>query len=95
MKYYVYIITNKPSGTLYIGSTSDLEGRIWEHKNKEFKYSFSDTYNLYKLVYYEECDNSSEMVSRERNLKDWHRSWKIELIEKDNPKWKDLSSGWY
>ena len=95
MKYCVYIITNKPKGTLYIGSTSDLEGRIWEHKNKQFKHSFSNNYNLDKLVYYEEFDNPSEMVARERNLKDWHRQWKLDLIEEDNPEWNDLSKNWY
>ncbi len=95
MKYCVYIITNKPKGTLYIGSTSDIEGRIWEHKNKQFKHSFSSNYNLDKLVYYEEFDNPSEMVARERNLKDWRRQWKLDLIEEDNPKWNDLSKNWY
>jgi putative endonuclease len=95
MSYYVYIITNKKRGTIYIGSTSDLERRIWEHKNKQFKFSFSSTYNLDKLVYFEECESVQAMVARERSLKGWHRQWKLNLIEKDNPNWNDLSEGWF
>lgn len=95
MSYHIYIITNKKRGTLYIGSTSDIEGRIWEHKNKSFKGSFSDTYNLDKLVYYEELDGPLEMVNRERTLKNWHRDWKISLIEKHNPDWLDLGLDWF
>jgi putative endonuclease len=95
MKYCVYIITNKKRGTLYIGSTSELEGRIWEHKNKQFKFSFSSNYNLDKLVYYEEQDSPQAMVSRERNLKDWHRKWKLDLIEQQNPNWNNLSEDWF
>ena len=95
MSYHIYIITNKKRGTLYIGSTSDIEGRIWEHKNKSFKGSFSDIYNLDKLVYYEELDGPLEMVNRERTLKNWHRDWKISLIEERNPNWLDLSEDWF
>lgn len=95
MSYHIYIITNKKRGTLYIGSTSDIEGRIWEHKNKSFKGSFSDIYNLDKLVYYEELDGPLEMVNRDRALKNWHRDWKISLIEEDNPNWLDLSQDWF
>lgn len=95
MSYHIYIITNKKRGTLYIGSTSDIEGRIWEHKNKSFKGSFSDIYNLDKLVYYEELDGPLEMVNRERTLKNWHRDWKISLIEKHNPDWLDLGRDWF
>ena len=87
---YVYIITNKPKGTLYIGSTSDLIGRVYEHKNKIIPKSFSARYNLDKLVYFEWHDKLENMVVRERQLKEWHRDWKIQLIESMNPEWCDL-----
>ena len=93
--YWAYIITNKTNGTLYIGSTSDLGGRIWEHKNKTVPGSFSAKYNLDRLVHYEGLSNLSNMVNRERNLKDYKRAWKLNLINHDNPQWEDLSAGWY
>ena len=87
---YVYIMTNKPNGTLYIGSTSDLVGRVFEHKNKTNPKSFSARYNLDKLVYFEWYDKLENMVLRERQMKEWKRDWKIEIIEKVNPNWHDL-----
>ena len=92
--YYVYILTNKPNGVLYIGFTNDLERRILEHKRKQV-YGFSSKYNLNKLVYREEFENSYDAFKRERQMKKWKRKWKIELIEKQNPQWNDLSEGWY
>ncbi len=89
MLYYVYILTNKRNGTLYIGSTSNLIQRIWQHKNKVFK-GFSSKYNLGMLVYFEVFQDISEMTHREKRLKEWKRSWKIELIERQNPNWDDL-----
>lgn len=88
--YYVYIITNKTQGVLYIGYTSNLSKRIWEHKNN-LADGFSYRYKLHKLVYYEVCEESLSALERERQLKNWHREWKINLVEKMNPNWDDLS----
>lgn len=89
--YFVYIITNKPKGTIYIGVTSDLVKRINEHKNKVIK-GFSKKYNLAKLVYFESTNDVNVAIKREKQIKKWNRSWKIDLIESLNPKWDDLSS---
>lgn len=89
-QYYVYILTNKKNGTLYIGFTDNIQKRIQEHKCKKYK-SFSARYNLDKLVYYETMESSETAQHREAQLKKWNRNWKIELIEKYNPDWKDLS----
>ncbi len=86
---YIYIMTNKPRGTLYIGITSDLIKRIHEHKNSLVE-SFTATYNLKIFVYYEIFDDIQNAITREKQLKNWHRDWKINLIEKDNPNWDDL-----
>ena len=88
---YVYILTNKPMGTLYVGSTTDLVGRIWQHKNKTIL-GFTSKYNIDKLVYYEWHDSLHEMFLRERQLKKWYRKWKFRLIIQQNPEWKDLYS---
>ena len=92
--YYVYILTNKKHGTLYIGITGNLERRIYEHKMK-FIDGFSKKYNLTKLVHYEETDEITIAIEREKRMKKWYRKWKIELIEKDNPQWIDLAEDWY
>ncbi len=94
-QYCVYIMASSRNGTLYIGSTSDLKGRVWKHKNKVNPKSFTAKYSIFKLVYYEECADALEMVGTERNLKKWNRAWKLSLIEKDNPSWNDLSKGWF
>ena len=86
---YVYIITNPTNTTLYIGVTNNLIRRIYEHKNGIFE-GFSSKYNLNKLVYFEIFDDEINAIQREKNLKHWKRSWKINLIEKTNPDWKDL-----
>lgn len=88
--YYIYILTNKPYGTLYIGVTNDLRRRIEEHKNKQIQ-GFTRKYNLTKLVYFEEYDSIDQAITREKRLKAWKRLWKINLIIKDNPYWNDLS----
>lgn len=75
--------------TLYIGSTSDLPGRIWQHKNKQIP-GFTSKYNVDKLVFYEWHDSLREKVIRERQLKEWKRNWKIRLIIQFNPQWRDL-----
>ena len=87
--YYVYILTNK-SKTLYIGVTNNLERRVHEHKNKLIE-GFTKKYNLDKLVYYEVLNNIEDAIRREKQLKNWHREWKINLIESVNKDWKDLS----
>ena len=92
-QYFVYILTNKPSGTLYIGFTDDLARRIREHKSRTCK-GFAYKYNLTKLVYFEEYQTNTEAFIRERQMKKWNRSWKIELIEKNNPDWNDLAKNW-
>jgi putative endonuclease len=86
---YVYIMANKPQGTLYIGVTSDIIKRVYEHKN-DFADSFTRKYGLKSLVYYEVFDEIAEAIKREKQLKEWQRKWKIELIEKQNPEWEDL-----
>lgn len=88
-QFAIYILSNKPNGTLYIGVTSNLVKRIWEHKDKVID-GFSKRYSLDKLVYYELHDNAESAIRREKRLKFWQRQWKIELIEKHNPKWCDL-----
>ena len=85
----VYILTNKPWGTLYIGVTSDLVKRVWQHKNKILP-GFTHRYNLHKLVYFEVLDDMYTAISREKQLKNWKREWKIQLIESHNPQWRDL-----
>jgi len=88
-QYYVYILTNKNNKVLYIGVTNDLERRIFEHKNKLVE-GFTKKYNLNKLIYYETTEDVSSAIEREKQLKNWHRDWKINLIKSFNPTWKDL-----
>lgn len=87
--YYVYILASKRNGTLYIGVTSNLLKRVSEHKQKLVK-GFTKKYNVDKLVYYEQTNSIISAIEREKQLKRWKRNWKLELIEKENPKWKDL-----
>jgi putative endonuclease len=82
-------MTNTRRGTLYIGVTSNLPQRVWQHKHKVRK-SFTEKYNLNKLVYYESYESAEHAIKREKRLKFWLREWKIELIELENPSWKDL-----
>ena len=88
-KGYVYILANEKNGTLYVGVTSNLVKRIWQHKNK-FVEGFSKRYDLDKLVYYEVFDNIENAIEREKKLKNWHRQWKINLINQYNSDWVDL-----
>jgi len=90
--YYVYILTNKKQGTLYIGVTNNLERRVYEHKN-DLVNGFTKKYNLKILVYYEITSDVTSAIAREKKLKKWNRQWKIDLIEKMNPEWKDLFDG--
>jgi len=87
--YYVYIMASKRIGTLYIEVTNDLIKRVYEHKNN-FVDSFTKKYGVHSLVYFEQCDDIESAIFREKQLKKWNRKWKLELIEKGNPQWKDL-----
>jgi len=92
--YYTYILTNKYNKTLYTGVTSDLEGRIYEHKNKATK-SFASKYNVDKLIYYDYFYNIRDAIDFEKQIKGWNRQKKINLINSSNKTWKDLSQGWH
>src|SRR5256885_16802772 len=87
--YYIYIAVSKRNGTLYIGVTNNLIRRIYEHKKKIFK-GFTSAYNVDKLVYFEETNDVTVAIDREKDLKKWKRKWKMELIEENNPRWNDL-----
>lgn len=87
--YYTYILSNKKNGTLYIGVTNDLLRRIYEHKRKLVD-GFTASYDVDKLVYFEQFEDIYDAINREKQLKKWNRSWKTELIEDFNPKWNDL-----
>jgi putative endonuclease len=89
MRYYVYILASDRNGTLYIGSTSDLTKRVWQHKNKVVE-GFTKKYGVDKLVHYEIAENQETAAERERQLKKWNRAWKIRLIEEENPAWEDF-----
>ena len=86
----VYIMTNYSQSSLYIGVTSNLQKRVWEHKNKVVV-GFTEKYNINKLVYYELTDSIETAINREKQLKRWHRDWKINLIKEMNPEFRDLS----
>lgn len=85
----VYILSSKMRGTLYIGVTANLQQRIWQHKQKYVE-GFSHEYNVDSLVYYEMTPDMNSAIQREKQLKNWKRSWKIQLIESINNEWKDL-----
>ena len=91
-QYCIYILANKRNGTLYIGVTSNLVERVYEHKNNMIE-GFSKKYNIHKLVYYEITDDIESAIRREKQLKKWNRKWKMNLIEKSNPEWIDLYYG--
>ena len=87
--FYAYIMASKRTGTLYVGSTSDLIKRVWEHKNKLIP-GFTAKYNVHMLVYYEIHETYVEAARREKRFKNWCRQWKLNLIESLNPEWGDL-----
>ena len=90
--FFVYVLASKPHGTLYIGSTSDLVRRVWDHKVKAVP-GFTAKYGVDRLVWFERHDTLEAAMIRERRIKDWKRGWKIQLIEQDNPQWIDLYPG--
>ena len=85
----VYILANNPNGTLYIGVTSNLVQRVWQHKN-DLVEGFTKRYGVHRLVWYEAHENMESAIAREKMLKRWKRAWKIRLIQEANPKWSDL-----
>ena len=87
--YWVYILTNKPQGTLYIGVTGGIDDRMERHVAEEGSL-FTSKYKLKRLVYFEEFQYINDAIAREIQLKNWHRQWKINLIERENPHWNDL-----
>ncbi|HJD65858.1 MAG TPA: GIY-YIG nuclease family protein [Rickettsia endosymbiont of Bembidion nr. Transversale] len=88
-EYYVYILSNKLNGVLYIGVTSDIIKRVWQHKQKIIK-GFTTKYNLDKLVYFEQFNDINYAINREKRLKEYKRKWELDLIEANNPNWHDL-----
>ena len=88
-QFAVYILASKPHGTLYVGVTSNLVQRVWQHRTHQMP-GFTDKYNVVRLVHYELCDNAESAIMREKRLKHWLRQWKIDLIERNNPDWRDL-----
>jgi putative endonuclease len=85
----VYILASQRNGTLYIGVTSDLVQRVWQHKNDVFE-GFTKEYGVHMLVYFELHEDMESAIIREKRLKKWNREWKLRLIEEKNPEWKDL-----
>jgi putative endonuclease len=85
----VYILASQRKGTLYIGVTTDLRKRVWEHKNDSVD-GCTKKYSVHQLVYYELYSDIASAITREKQMKKWNRAWKLELIEKHNPKWSDL-----
>ena len=85
----VYILASKPNGTLYVGVTSDLIQRTWQHRN-DFVEGFAKRYGVHRLVWYEVHECMESAIQREKAIKKWNRAWKIELIQKSNPTWRDL-----
>lgn len=88
-QYYVYILASRRNGTLYIGITSDLLKRVYEHKQNLID-GFTKEYNVHALVYYEAHNNIEGAITREKQIKKWKRRWKMRLIEEMNPEWEDL-----
>jgi len=87
----VYMLASKRNGTLYIGVTSDVVKRVWQHREK-FVEGFTERYSISRLVWYETHDDAETAIAREKQVKKWKRAWKIELIERMNPYWNDLFS---
>ena len=93
-QYCMYMVTNRWKMTLYTGVTSNLETRIWQHRNKAFE-GFTKKYNCDRLVYYEEFSEIDQAIAREKQVKAWVRSKKNELVDSINPEWNDLAAEWF
>jgi putative endonuclease len=93
-QFWVYIMSSKPWGTLYVGVTSDLEARVYQHKNGLLE-GFTKKYGVKALVYFEDHALASDAIKREKRIKKWPRLWKINLIRTGNPDWNDLAANWY
>ena len=89
----VYILASQPRGTLYIGVTSDLATRLYQHRNNVMP-GFTSRYGVYRLVLAEAQNTMPDAIARETQLKNWHRDWKVNLIEVGNPHWVDLAEAW-
>ena len=87
--YYVYILASKRNGTLYVGVTSNLVKRVYEHKNDLIE-GFTEKYGVHRLVYYEQSEDVKSAIEREKRLKAWKRQWKLRLLEEMSPEWNDL-----
>ena len=87
--FYVYILASSSYGTLYVGVTSDLVRRLWEHRNDVVE-GFTRQYAVHRLVWYETHDSAYEAITREKRIKKWNRNWKVNLIQRTNPNWDDL-----
>jgi len=85
----VYMLASRPNGTLYIGVTSNLVQRVWQHKNNQTP-GFTSRYGVHQLVWYESHQTMESAITREKQLKKWRRTWKVELIQEVNPTWRDL-----
>ena len=88
-QFYVYMLSSDRNGTIYIGVTSNLVKRVWEHR-EELVPGFTNQYGVHKLVWYEQHESAESAITREKRLKKWNRDWKIRLIEESNPYWNDL-----
>ena len=89
----VYLLASKKNGTLYIGVTTDLIKRVWQHKNNVVE-GFTKRYGVHLLVWFEPHENMETAIAREKAMKEWKRQWKLRLIEASNPEWRDLAEGW-
>ena len=89
----VYILASRRNGTLYVGVTSDLPRRLSQHREGELG-GFTKRYRVHMLVYYEIHDSMASAITREKQIKEWKRAWKVELIERENPQWLDLAADW-
>jgi putative endonuclease len=87
--YYVYLLASRPRGSLYIGVTADLVRRVWEHKTKTVP-GFTRRYGIDRLVWFETHEDVETAIRREKQMKEWQRAWKVELVERSNPRWVDL-----
>lgn len=87
--FYVYLLTNRPYGTLYVGITNDIVRRAWEHRHDVVP-GFTHEHGLHRLVWYEQHATALEAIRREKLIKKWHRDWKVNLVQRMNPGWEDL-----